>query len=53
MQIKSGPMGKEGEYYLAFTFERATVKQRRLFIKKSPAVVPVMKDRGQYGKNRP
>ena len=44
---KIGPMGKEGEYYLAFTLKELTVKQRRLFIKKVEAVVPVMKDRGQ------
>lgn len=44
---KIGPMGREGEYYLAFRLKELSPKQKNLFIKKLEQVAPQLKDRGQ------
>ncbi len=41
-----GPLGREGEYKLAFSLKELNAKQRKLFIKNLNAVVESMKDRG-------
>ena len=41
-----GPMGKEGEYYLAFSLRGMTAKQKLNFKKKIRSLVPTMKDNG-------
>jgi hypothetical protein len=41
-----GPMGKEGEYYLAFSLKGMTAKQKLNFKKKIRSLVPTMKDKG-------
>lgn len=41
-----GPMGKEGEYYLAFSLKGMTTKQQLNFKKKIRTLVPLMKDNG-------
>ena len=41
-----GPMGKEGEYYLAFSLKGLTAKQKLNFKKKIRSLVPTMKDNG-------
>ncbi len=41
-----GPMGKEGEYYLAFTLREMTKKQKKTFIKKLKVVTANLKDKG-------
>ena len=41
-----GPMGKEGEYYLAFSLKGMTSKQKEIFKKKIRSIVPSLKDNG-------
>ena len=41
-----GPMGKEGEYYLAFTLKGFTKKQKTVFKQKLKTVVSKMNDKG-------
>jgi len=41
-----GPMGKEGEYYLAFTLTELKKKQKQTFIRKLKLVASRMKDKG-------
>jgi len=41
-----GPMGKEGEYYLAFTLSEMKKKQKASFIRKLKIVAARMKDKG-------
>lgn len=43
---KYAPMGREGEYDLAFPLTEMTRTQKSQFIKKLQAVVPRMKDKG-------
>ncbi len=43
---KIGPMGKEGEYYLAFSLKGFTRKQKTAFLKKVKIVTAKMKDQG-------
>ena len=43
---KISPMGKEGEYYLAFQLKELTEKKLVLFMKEVDAVVLKMKDKG-------
>jgi len=44
--VKIAPMGKEGEYYLAFPLKDMNRKQRFLFRNKLSVVVSKMKDKG-------
>ena len=41
-----GPMGKEGEYYLAFKLKELTKKQKTSFIAQLKKIVPTMTDKG-------
>ncbi len=41
-----GPMGKEGEYYLAFRLKEMTQAQKIKFIGQLKKIVPTMVDRG-------
>ena len=41
-----GPLGREGEYKLAFSLKELTRKQRVLFISRVKKVVATMKERG-------
>ncbi len=41
-----GPMGKEGEYYLAFTLKGFTKKQKTGFKQKLKTIIPKMTDKG-------
>jgi hypothetical protein len=41
-----GPMGKEGEYYLAFRLKEMSKAQKYKFIQQLKKIVPEMKDRG-------
>lgn len=41
-----GPLGREGEYKLAFSLKELNPKQRKSFIKNLNTVVESMKDRG-------
>lgn len=41
-----GPMGREGEYYLAFKLKEMTASQRVKFIRQLKKIVPTMTDRG-------
>jgi len=40
------PMGKEGEYFMAFTLKELNKKQTALFIKQIDAIALKMKDKG-------
>lgn len=44
--IKISPMGKEGEYYLAFTLKEMDRKQKFLFRNKLKNITDKMKDKG-------
>lgn len=44
-----GPMGREGEYWMAFSLRELTAKQRAVFIKKLKSVTAAMKGRGYAG----
>ena len=41
-----GPLGREGEYVLAFPLLEMSVKKRQKFISKIKTIVPKMKDKG-------
>lgn len=41
-----GPMGKEGEYYLAFSLKELSRPQKIKFIQRLKKIVPTMKDQG-------
>lgn len=41
-----GPMGKEGEYYLAFRLKELSKTQRVKFIQHLKKIVPTMKEQG-------
>jgi len=41
-----GPLGREGEYIVAFPLAEMNSKQQQLFIKKLYKVVPILKDKG-------
>jgi hypothetical protein len=41
-----GPLGREGEYKLAFTLKELNARQRKLFVKDLKPVVDSMKERG-------
>ncbi len=41
-----GPMGREGEYHLAFSLKELNKRQKPVFINGIKAVVATMKDRG-------
>jgi hypothetical protein len=41
-----GPMGREGEYYMAFPLKELTKKQQAVFVKNITAIAAKMKDRG-------
>lgn len=41
-----GPMGREGEYYMAFPLTELTRKQQIVFVQKITAIAAKMKDRG-------
>ena len=41
-----GPMGKEGEYYLAFRLKEMSKSQKIKFIQQLKKIAPTMKDRG-------
>ncbi len=41
-----GPMGREGEYYLAFKLKEMTSAQKIKFIQQLKKIVPTMTDRG-------
>ena len=41
-----GPMGKEGEYYLAFRFKELSKAQKIKFIRQLKKIVPAMVDKG-------
>ncbi|HMI77595.1 MAG TPA: hypothetical protein VK484_02320 [Ferruginibacter sp.] len=41
-----GPMGKEGEYYLAFRLKELSKTQKIKFIQQLKKIAPAMKDRG-------
>jgi hypothetical protein len=43
---KIGPMGREGEYYLAFRLKEFSKAQKVTFIQQLKKTVPAMKDRG-------
>lgn len=43
---KIGPMGKEGEYEMAFSLKELTKKQKTAFIKMLKATAPLLKDKG-------
>lgn len=43
---KIGPMGREGEYYLAFRFKEFSKTQKARFIQQLKKTVPAMKDQG-------
>src|SRR5882757_6138381 len=44
--VHIGPLGKEGEYMIAFSLAELTKKQKTAFIKEIKKVVPSMKDKG-------
>lgn len=44
---KIGPLGREGEYTLAFTLSGMTRNQKKQFISMLEKVIPLLKDRGQ------
>ena len=41
-----GPMGREGEYYMAFPLKELTKKQQTVFVKNVTAIAAKLKDRG-------
>lgn len=41
-----GPMGKEGEYYLAFSLKELSKAQKIKFIQRLKKIVPTLKDQG-------
>jgi hypothetical protein len=41
-----GPMGREGEYYLAFRLKEFSAAQKIKFIEQLKKIVPAMKERG-------
>ena len=41
-----GPLGKEGEYYLAFSLKEMNIKQKAAFIKQLKITAETMKDKG-------
>ena len=41
-----GPMGREGEYYLAFSLKELNKRQKKIFISNVKAVTAKMKDKG-------
>jgi hypothetical protein len=43
---KIGPLGREGEYVLAFPLLEMSIKKRQKFIGKVKTIVPKMKDKG-------
>ena len=43
-----GPMGREGEYYMAFPLKELTKKQQAVFVKNITAIAAKLTDRG-YG----
>ena len=43
---KIGPMGREGEYYLAFRLSELGKTQKAKFIQQLKVIVPTMKDKG-------
>lgn len=44
--IRTGPLGREGEYSLSFPLKELNAAKRKIFIQKVQAVVLTMKDRG-------